>query len=495
MKLYNEARTRAIVAQSASGASLNTIGMDGPPPEYEAPAPGSPLYVPKEGETPSIAATMASGSSSAVANGASSGSTSNPTNSPNLVETSAVQNQASSSTTNPTHLSAAEEKEQQRKRFEEASNRVASGSSVVPNGTDASSTGGPSGSSEAAVATPIMAAGPSNAPRGGASAAPPSAMSEKEQMKRFYEAQDRVAWTRQSLSPKADGPSSTPGPSDASASLAKPIQSSMTNQASSSHSLSSMSQPDVTPSKSTGPANSTLGTSSPTPALSEKEQMRRYYEAQDRVAQARGESSAGPSKLANVVSSSPILPDASNSAATVSTPSKPSASNNEPDKSTPGSASHLSAAEEKEAMRKRFEAAQAAVDRNRNATPGPSTTRNNVISSSSPPDSNGTGNPSGRESSRDTPNGLTTSPLARGVLTNASNSPASPMTKNSAPPTGPPPPLPVKPPMDYINLLSPVSDGPTSFSRLAIGGNGGESEDEARKPNGVVNGISQHASR
>jgi hypothetical protein len=121
--------------------------------------------------------------------------------------------------------------------------------------------------------------------------------------------------------------------------------------------------------------------------LSEKEQMRRYYEAQEKVARAaNGDVSEGSSSVA--------VQNASTASSSTAYPS---------------------AAEEKEMMKKRFENAQAAVERKRV--------------------------PEGGLGIQDTPK----------------------PPRSSLPADGPPPPLPSKPPKEYINLLSPTHEtGPSA---------------------------------
>lgn len=253
------------------------------------------------------------------------------------------------------------EKEQMR-RYYEAQDRVAqggagpsAGSSTLINGNGS---GGGTGYRNQHQTSPTPKAAP-----------PASGLSEKEQMRRYYEAQDRVAQGGSGQRPSSPRSLDRNGNGSGHGSQASPT-------------------PKAAP---------------PASALSEKEQMRRYYEAQDRVAQAGGSGSApgsGSTPQPYTAQSSPLASGAV-------TPSSPSAVN------------------EKDQMKRYYEA-QDRVARSGTGTgfkPSPS---------ASPPAPNYNSNP-----------------------------------KQVA--AGPPPPLPKKPPMDYINLLSPVEERDKGFSFFGAG--------------------------
>lgn len=341
----------------------------------------------------------------------------------------------------PPPLAALSEKEQMR-RYYEAQDRVAqaggqsSGSSFASPPPTMSPTRG--GSSN--VLTGLAAAIPPAATGLGISGGPPSsALNEKEQMRRFYEAQDRVA--------RAAGGQSSPD-AGSSSRAERPVES------------------------PTRTAVSTKG-SVPPSVFNEKEQMRRFYEAQDRVARAAaGQSSpdAGSSNRMGrpdpevpryesppPIAGSSAIPPASRSTST-SLPRPGGSGSGSGTGSGTGPTPYMSAEQEKEMMRRRFEDAQAAVDRNKRISSPPPPEFQPTSSAFSPPDS---------PVIRRDPTISAGKAKARTSLGSAA----------SSVPDGPPPPLPTKPPKEYINLLSPVTESGPSFANFGV--NGGT---------GVVNG-------
>lgn len=427
MRLYNEARDRAATAQQSNGASLDALGFEPPsfaPPDYAA-----------------SEASHTAPSSPSVAQHARLAASEYPQSKLAAQVTSAFNESGdgSSSSTNPpvkpideAYLSVEQEKELQRKRYEAATRRIASGSS-------SNAQEPPFKPSSVPVDDPLpyeaIYSGPSvptqNAAAGSSSsntapvAAAVSGLTEKAQMRRYYEARDRVAATGQN-GPSASPPQSSfdhnpAGPSGVIASSSSSPLVGQSRSASGSGPLSEKEQmrryyeaqervnkagmspqngdtpervapPPVesTPSPSRNlprPSKSSSGPSGMTSGLSEKEQMRRYYEAQEKVARAaNGDVGEGSSSVA--------VQNASTASSSTAYPS---------------------AAEEKEMMKKRLENAQAAVERKRV--------------------------PEGGLGIQDTPK----------------------PPRSSLPADGPPPPLPSKPPKEYINLLSPTHEtGPSA---------------------------------
>ena len=349
------------------------------------------------------------------------------------------------------YLSAEEEKEQMRKRYEQASTAVARTSGQEPPQSLAN------GSSSSSVPPPAM----------GSPALPKaylSAAEEKEQMRRRFE-DAQAAVNRQSTQPgspaaaydsppppppafsppyasAASGSSSNPPRSapvpapapymtaaeekeqmrlrfeNASAAVNRKSSQPAPGLASPSMGYDSPPPPVFSPSTSNN-AGGSSGTTKPTPAAymtaaEEKEAMKRRFEdataAVDRQA-SQPQSSQPPAISTREISNGPSGSSSSATGAAV----KPS---------------YSSATEEKEMMRLRFESAQAAV--NRGSGPGTS-------AASPPPRSNTT---------------FSSIPLSAPV-----RQATMPGRSASIDPDAPPPPLPARPPAEYINLLSPVEAG------------------------------------
>ena len=592
-RLYDDARNRAAAAQSATGASLATLGFEdlgAAPPEYAPPRPKMPAEQYKAPERPlSVYGARGTGSSAAamaqpepIDEGPETPMPTKPSESKELVQA---------------YQTAAEEKEQQKKRFEEAQAQqqrtqtglsgvaIAGGASPAIPDEDpipydqifpASTSAGPSqpevavggSSTQAAVATPprapaangvgnekeqmrrfyeaqdrvARAAGRSPAPsppssvRGhGASTPVPTAapaLSEKEQMRRYYEAQDRVAQAG-----GAQGSATqAPGVVSAESSPARGASGSQSNQASVPTVLSEKeqmrrfyeAQDRVAQASQAGQAGSTHGSpavpgpsanpATPVPsAISEKEEMRRFYEAQDRVARASGQSADGHARTPSVDVSpntsyfppnNALAPQArptsqvpkagstglgiqggppmsglsekeqmrrfyeaqdrvARAAGGQSSPmvSSPSAMDEAPGYDAPPQVGpsngttapqalaspvrspYPSAEEEKEQMRRRFENAQAAVERKKRISSPPPV--DHLAQTNTPPDS----------------------PVVRRdptIKAGKAKARTSGGFAAAAVPTGPPPPLPTKPPKEYINLLSPVGEPGPSFARMGM---------------------------
>ena len=468
LRLYNEARSRAVAVQSATGVRLDIIGLDdSAPPEYAPPLPAQPaedykapsrpvsMYTvspnmslpgsPEAGPPASPPGPSMSAAYSSATNGkeephrrfeeaqsrmispAPDGQ-STPT-SPVAGPSELPQSAGTIGLGLPGFTSAAEEKEQQRRRFEDAQNRVVSaGRGTVPSSPTAGSS--PISSDNGAPnddPVPYDSIFPpaSSSPGAGPSKAVPIAqidggLSEKEQMRRYYEAQDRVAQAKLQPAPAIDVPPSSSTIVSAPTTISRSASAAATNDAtpsSSSISPSALDQKKL-------------------PPMNEKEQMRRYYEAMERVRRASG-STSGSAVNTEVIATAP----------SIETPPKPGPSASAPSRSN----GYLSAADEKALMQKRFDEAQAAVQRNSTASSQPTTasslghqrtasSMSNVVSS--PPDS----------------------PLMRDPTVRAGKAKAiQPMSPRLSigerfGEAGPPPPLPTKPPMDYINLLSPVEE-------------------------------------
>ena len=477
LRLYNEARSRAIAAQSATGASLNSLGWedDSAPPEYAPPVPAQPAEGYKAPSRPvsmytSAASPDRSAPGSPVFESSPSASLSTPP-------------------TSAAYMSAADEKEQQRLRFENAQNRVVSsgrsqpgsltsplaGPSEAPTVAPVATTGFPSASDEKAqqrrlfeeAQNRVVSAGrksaPSSFPDGltspingesthetvpnsntpvsphsslspgdGSShvnpASDPSsapsgdgdAMHEKEQMRRYYDAQDKVAQASSQPRPAVSPPlspqagTSAPNTSDSSFSRA--------------------------PSTSAGPVN-------------EKEQMRRYYEAMERVQRASG---AGPGSMTGFAAVASALPPIHYS--------PPRADSSASASTSTSSNGFMSAADEKAMMRKRFDDAQNATQRNVTPSSQP-TTASRIATRSVSSMSSSPGSPLDRDPTVKAGKAKAAPPM----------SPTMSVTegfgggRGNRATEGPPPPLPEKPPMDYINLLSPVKEIDNPWGKI-LGG-------------------------
>ncbi|ODN81487.1 hypothetical protein L202_01910 [Cryptococcus amylolentus CBS 6039] len=355
-----------------------------------------------------------------------------------------------------------DEKEQMR-RYYEAQDRVA----AVSNGASGS------GSGSRVVSSPTHPARQTTAPVPGA-----SSLGEKEQMKRYYEAQDRVAAAAggSGLS-GASGSGTTISPkrqstAPVSSALSEKEQMRRYYEAQDRVSAAAGNSPSASASSSRPPESSTA-TQSPAPVrstsvpppLDEKEQMRRYFEAQDRVAAAargEGSSSAGHSQPTSSSDAPPSL----------SGPSNGSSSSRFP-----------SAEEEKDLMRQRYESAQTAVHQRFASPPNSppaslsSRHRNQGRGGSpfgTPPSSAGLGAGSSSGSGLGRPLSIATamtppeSPLkssggrsAWGRSSDEGHGSGSAFGSGSGhggPAVGAPPPLPAKPPREYITLLSPLGE-------------------------------------
>lgn len=329
----------------------------------------------------------------------------------------------------------------------------------------------------------------------------PNALSEKEQMRRYYEAQDRVAAAAASASGSGNRPSSVPVPVTRSVSTPVGL---MDEKEQMRRYYEAQDRVAAAASGASGSGNVTSCTSTrhstlssiPTTAhadvVDEKEQMRRYYEAEDRVARAV-ERRAGLASASAFASGS-----VENDAPTPTFEASASSSSNG---GSGGGAKHLSAEEEKALMRQRYELAQTAV--RKNMSPDPSGTSN---SQPIPPARSKSSFVPGSKSAAlltssssvpftSIPNGRPLSNLTTATNTTSSDSPnlRDPLVKagkartahtgnkdegygyaggngigggggnggggsSANVPGGPPPPLPTKPPREYIHLLSPVGE-------------------------------------
>jgi len=475
LRLYNQARSRTVAAQSATGVRLDTLGLDdSAPPEYAPPLPAQPAEAYKAPSRPVSMYTAASPDKSTPESPQSGPPASPPTKSVLILSADEkdqlrrrFENRISASPRGqsampsspvagpsepPTaeapvetagYLSGAEEKEQQRRRFEDAQKCVVSagrgtapsspeaGSSSLPNGNAVPSENAvpydvifPAASSSTADpssdAGPSSSAGPSSDSGPSTSSGPSKEMqgkpangglSEKEQMKRYYEARAKVTQAK-TRPASAAIEASPPAPITSPAPTNRPV--------------------------SAAPIN-------------EKEQMRRYYEAMERVQRASGGGSAS--------GSIPVAP-----ASAIDSPPKAGAST-----CTPAPVNgYMSASDEKAMMQKRFEDAQAAVKRN-------------VTPSSQPTTASSVGHQRTASLMSTAPSSPPDSPLIRDSTVRAGKAKATgPMS-----PTlsfgegfsyGPPLPLPARPPMEYINLLSPVEESSNRWaSILSTNGDAGGS--------------------
>lgn len=491
MALYNSARANAASTQQSAGIPLEQLGMadipDTAPPEYAPPLPTLPGTY-QAPTRPVSAYTSPDPSSSSLL---SSPDLTTPEAGPSIVVTPSIPGPSRTDhNTAPVGLS---EKEQMR-RYYEARDQVSARD------------GSPS-----VIQHPILAALPQD-PLGPSTSSiqPDTGLTEKEQMRRYYEARDRVQAV-------ADGSAAPSGSGSAV-----------------------LSQYAAPPAESSSNAN-THGA-----GLSEKEQMRRYYEARDRV-QAVAEGSAGPS-ASEATALSPL------SAYSTETPTKGNAegsglsekeqmrryyeardrvqaASDSPKASGSGStsvppAAYSSADNEKETMRKRYEAATSQIELNSPIPPTSIPTFSPTRTISTPPpsmtstlpppvsESSGSGTTPAYPSATDEkermrklyeeanqrvraraslspppqspgPSSSSTVPLSppvdqptpfnpcpdRSGLVQTPFTPPAPdslagsrLARNDAEEV--PPPLPSRPPADYINLLSPVSDiPPAGFNR------------------------------
>lgn len=317
LRLYNAARQRAAINQQGAGASLNRIGMEdagislmggpvgagndpangedggdeAPPPEYAPPRPNKPDsdYSPAAGR----AASLGSPSARALAGSAGDSTVASP---------------------------------------------VVAGSSAIPS----------SGSSTGASGDSVPAARPN---------VPPlptmSVNDEKAQMKAYYEAKDRVERMRLGESSATADTAAAVGPVTRDVTEAAdphPMPVSATSASASSSMPASASGPSV-----------------PAPYMSaaeEKEAMKRRYEdAMAKVARTQGiDSPIQAASLSSASASSPVTAGLSSSA--------------------PMPTQYLSAEQEKDIMRKRFEEASAKVAQTRGPDAAPVAS---ASSSSRPP--------------------------------------------------------------------------------------------------------------
>lgn len=377
-------------------------------------------------------------------------------------------------------IGAIDEKEQMR-RYDEAKERVAATSgSGSGSGNNCNSNSASGGDKLPAIVSGV-----------------PNALNEKEQMKRYYEAQDRVAEAAASASGSGNRPSSVPV--SVTRSVSTPVGL-MDEKEQMRRYYEAQDRVAAAASGASGSGNVTSCTSTrhstlssiPTTAhadvVDEKEQMRRYYEAEDRVARA-AERRAGFASASGSVENGAPPPTFEASAS--------SSSNG----GSGGSANHLSAEEEKALMRQRYELAQTAV--RKNMSPDPSGTSNSQpirparSKSSFVPGSKSAALPTSSSSVPFTsiPNGRPLSNVTTATMSTSSDSPnlRDPLVKagkartahtgnkdegygyaggsgiggggrnggggsSANVPAGPPPPLPTKPPREYIHLLSPVGE-------------------------------------
>jgi hypothetical protein len=367
LRLYNQARNRAAASQQADGASLDRLGMDdipaAPPPEYAPPRPIKPAgeaYTPPARPVSEFFSTPGSDRDRSTSPGVGSSDRPPPPKKPTVPEV---------------YLSAAEEKEQQRQRYEAAHRRVTSGAgSSLGHESPQASASASASASRSAAASPapgqspqrssngtvpngnvpdapvpyeaIFPSGSSSSRAAAATRAPVTpAMDEKEQMRRYYEARDRVDRTQREQGSSIQGSAPELASPLASPALAPPATSSTTTNAVGSGSRSGPSGSAGTPKPANGAYMS---------AAEEKETMRkRFEEASARVAHAQRLGSPAPLD-------SPVIPRSS-------TPSSPAPG---PKASGSGSgvgaavpAAYMSAAEEKEMMRRRYEDASSRVAR------------------------------------------------------------------------------------------------------------------------------------
>ncbi|WRT70357.1 uncharacterized protein IL334_007355 [Kwoniella shivajii] len=325
---YESARTKAISAQTGLGVSLDQVGLAGPSPsslslasspsskipnldEEEAPPPE---YAPPIPAQPKQQYTAPTRPVSEYTNGSSIKSNSTPA-SPAATITSlpSVSNRVASPPLEKQGFSsAAEEKEIQRKRYEEATSKMSKrmssesgsvGSSSTMSGTpnrhssiiqqlNPTPPSQPSQSNDNPLPYEAIHASESSSsairPRANVGLGISSGLSEKEQMRRYYAAQDAVA---QNATGSDSGGNTSPGR----------MTSIGTNSVLSKRLGSDgMSLPYNVDSGSNGSMRGVIN------ASNEKEQMRRFYEAQEKVSRAQTQFPvAGPSNTVNTPSSSP----------------------------------------------------------------------------------------------------------------------------------------------------------------------------------------------
>lgn len=384
-------------------------------------------------------------------------------------------------------IGAIDEKEQMR-RYDEAKERVAATSgSGSGSGNNCNSNSASGGGRLPAIVSGV-----------------PNALSEKEQMRRYYEAQDRVAAAAASASGSANRPSSVPVPVTRSVSTPVGL---MDEKEQMRRYYEAQDRVAAAASGASGSGNVTSCTSTrhstlssiPTTAhadvVDEKEQMRRYYEAEDRVARAaeRRAGLASASASASGSASGSVENDAP-------PPTFEASASSSSNGGSGGGANHLSAEEEKALMRQRYELAQTAV--RKNMSPDPSGTSNSQpipparSKSSFFPGSRSAALPTSSSSVPFTliPNGRPLSNVTTATMSTSSDSPnlRDPLVSagkartahtgnkdegygyaggsgigggggngggsSANVPAGPPPPLPTKPPREYIHLLSPVGE-------------------------------------
>ncbi|WWC94724.1 hypothetical protein V866_001572 [Kwoniella sp. B9012] len=392
--------------------------------------------------------------------------------------------------------SAIDEKEQMR-RYYEAQDRVAAASRGESSGA---------GMQQSPARSPHQGSHAASPTRPTTSAAASSAIDEKEQMRRYYEAQDRVA--RASQSPGIGSSTNIRISDTPTASATKPRATStvptslnekeqMRRYYEAQDRVARASSGSPQP----GPSRPAAGTGSMVPssssggfsAIDEKEPMKRYYDAMDRVnrssdtngspSRARQSTASPPPPpvLAPPVESPPSFDDAPPSFAGTS-------SNNAGNVGASGSGSgtgYPSAEQEKDMMKKRYEQATSAVQRYNSPSPPPpeasssSSTATNpfrrsltnqprtslglaseqIISNknSTAPSQVQKGDDSGYFDNNNTASPVTSPPsspfLARDPTIKAGKARA---IDGSATSNAPPPPLPARPPKEYVELLSPV---------------------------------------
>lgn len=426
--------------QKASGASLDRIGLgpggggspgillgssadggaddeevdDVPPPEYAPPRP------PAQGEYVAPIRPISTYTSRPSERAITSTST---------TQSSSAAPPSPPSAFDKVYLSAGQEKEAQRRRYENATSRVYAGSSsAMPNtpstkqAVDAGPIHFPTSPAPFATSTSLPAPSTS-APAEGQI----SSLSEKEQMKRYYEAQDRVARAaaqKQNGEGGVDGQAGSSGSGlgrDGRASLGVGNSIAAIGAIDEKEQMERVAATSGSGSGSGNNCNSNSASGGRLPAivsgvpnaLSEKEQMRRYYEAQDRVAAAAASASGSGNRPSSVpvpvtrsVSTPVSLMDEKEQMrryyeaedrvaraverraglASASAFASGSVENDAPPPTFEASASsssnggsgggakHLSAEEEKALMRQRYELAQTAV--RKNMSPDPSGTSN-----------------------------------------------------------------------------------------------------------------------
>ncbi|WVR00358.1 hypothetical protein IAU59_007501 [Kwoniella sp. CBS 9459] len=322
---YESARSRAVASQLAQGHALEPIGLspnlgsgsgsamndipDAPPPEYAPPRPKQPN---REYTAPRPLSTYTSlnGSPSHL-DSPTSGSQASPPSPQGAASASPPRSPRQQRMT--AFASAEQEKDAQRRRFEDAVARTgiesphasASGSAIQDKVARQSSiitalkSDAPLRTSQGvplhdpamtASSSSSSSAGPSRRSQGavGLGISSGSGLSEKDQMRRYYEAQDRVAQAanNKQTSPgrvTSIGTSSVLSRKSGGGSVGSVSGSELDKQGE-----SSSGNKDSAPGYAAagGPSGSASDRGVAASALSEKEQMRRYYEAQDRVAAA-----------------------------------------------------------------------------------------------------------------------------------------------------------------------------------------------------------------